>query len=476
MVTLYAADAGDRAATLATGDFNGDGATDVLFAAAFADGPGNARPDAGEAYVFLGPFQTGEARDAASGQQDVTISGADEGDQAGRAAIAADVNGDGYDDIVLGVPFGDGPDGARTDAGETVVILGGPNLGQGVSSVDLRDGADQAIYGRAAGDLAGFALAAGELSGDEAADLVIGAFMADGPDGARPDAGEVYVIHGAPQLSESRDLAGGAFDAVAYGPAPDVRLGESVAVADTDGDGLDNLVLPAAFAAARSGATVAGQTYLLRSPVPRTTDLQSDRPEAIIYGVDTGDQLGHSLAAGDVDGDGRQDMLLGAVSSRGEDNADRLAGEAVLVLAGSLSGVVDVAAGDGDLTVFGADPGDRLGQAVAIGDLDGDGRGELLLGASDGDGAARTDSGEVFVLEGVPAGPLRLPTSALVQAGPDAGDSLGSSVFGKSALLAADLDGDGASELLVSAPLADGPDNGRRGCGEAYLIFAGLKQ
>lgn len=473
-VTLYAADPGDSGGAVAAGDFNGDGFTDVLFTAAFADGPANQRPDAGEAYVFLGPFRPGETRDAAAGEQNATIYGSDDGDQTGRAAAAGDLNGDGIDDIILGAPFGDGPEGQRTDSGEVHVLFGSPDLGRLIQAIDLREGSDLTLYGRAEEDLAGFAVTTANLNGDEAADLVVGAFWADGPLGDRSKAGEVYAIFGSAGRTGSVDLAAGEQDITVYGAAPDHLLGESVAAGDVNGDGLDDLVISAPFAPASGGAAAAGQTYVIYSPSPPQIDLSAQGQDVTIYGVDEGDQLGHTVAVGDTNGDGAADILLTAVSSAGEGNESRLAGEAALVLGGALPAVVDVAAGQGDVLIYGADSVDRLGRSSALGDTDGDGRAELLLGAPGADGLDESlpESGEFYILSQPRAADVvRLPAEARVYAGDDEGDVLASGLYGRTPLQAADMDGDGTDEILVTAPRADGPGDRRPDCGEAYILF-----
>lgn len=471
---FFAADAGDQAGTVAAGDFNGDGIRDVVLGAAFADGPDNQRPDAGEAYVFLGPIKPGGDYDAAQGAQALTVYGAAGGDQAARGLAAGDVNGDGIDDLIIGSPFSDGPAGDRADAGRIDVVFGSAAIGSAVRTADLATTAGVTVWGASAGDLAGIAVAAANLNGDPARDLIVGAFWADGPDDARSMAGEIYAIYGSPAGPRQVDLAKGEEDVLVYGAAAQDRLGEGVAAADINGDGLDDLILPAPFAPGLNGQADTGRTTILQSPAPRVTDLANAAPGPVIYGVDDGDQLGHVVAAGDVDGDKRADLLLTAVSADGPDNTVNLAGEAVLVRASSLKPKVDVASGGADAIIYGRDREDRLGRSAAVGDLDGDGRPELLLGAPGGAAAGnrKPTAGELYVLEA--SGLKReqqLPTGSVVYYGEDPGDNLASEVFGRSPLLASDLDGDGRAEIVVAAPLGDGPDNSRRDSGEAYVLF-----
>jgi hypothetical protein len=197
-----------------------------------------------------------------------------------------------------------------------------------------------------------------------------------------------------------------------------------------------------------------------------------------VYGVDQGDQLGHSLGSGDVDGDGADDLLLAAVSSEGLDNATALAGEAALVPGGGGPGrIADVAAGDATTLIYSGSAGDRLGRSAAMGDLNGDGSADLLLGAPGGDGAGerRTNVGEIWIVLGSPSLDelyrLGLGEAGAVIEGLDVDDTLATEAFGRPVLKVVDVNGDGSGDILASAPRGDGAANERTDAGEAYILF-----
>lgn len=476
-VTFYATDPGDGIGAIVAGDFNGDGVPDIVLAASKADGPQDRRPDAGEAYVFLGPFAAGEVRDSGAGQYDLIIYGARGGDQLGRAAAAGDFNGDGIDDIALGAPFADGPDLDRSDAGQIYILLGSPELATRGREVDLATGgADIEVLGADAGDMAGFTLQAAEINGDGSADLIIGAFLADGPGNDRPDAGEVYVLYGGSR-PDRISISPDEWDVTVYGAEAEDRLGEAVGAGDVNGDGLADLVLTATFAdGPNESRDRGGETYVILSPPDEHVDAARGEQNLTILGIDPGDQIGHSIASGDANGDGFDDILLGAVSADGPDNGADLAGEAYLIPGSdNPSQVIDVSVDGTEALIYGSGAKARLGRAAAMGDVNGDGLSDLLIAAPDVPvhGGARTRAGAVYIFYGRTSRPY--PSSSaqadITLQGLNGGDILGHEAFGMPSLAATDMDGDGLADILVSAPQADGPEEGRLDAGEAYIIF-----
>jgi len=439
-VTIYGATAGDflaDAGALAVGDFNGDGTDDLVLGALGADGPSDGRIDAGEVYIYFGAGSLASTLDIAGlagTAPDVTIYGATTGDRlAGGGALAVgDFNGDGIDDLVLGSREADGPSDERSGAGEAYIIYGSASL---PATIDLASsGEDVTIYGATASDTLTIngALAVGDFNGDGTDDLVLGARNADGPSGDfRGDAGEAYIIYGSATLPATIDLASSGEDVTIYGAtASDVLTsGGALTVGDLNGDGTDDLVLGAKGADGPSGdfRGDAGEAYIIygSAGLPATIDLASSEEDVTIYGATTGDLLTvGALTVGDLNGDGTDDLILGAQNAGGPSDGRSFAGEAYIIYGSAgLPATIDLASSAEDVTIYGATTGDFLtnGTALTVGDFNGDGTDDLVLGAGNADGPSdgRSNAGEAYVIFG-----SGTATSATVRQTDHAGDPL----------------------------------------------------
>lgn len=456
--TVLGADSGDNMGySAAAGDFNGDGIDDLLVGANAADAAGNAKTLAGEAYVVFGSTTLSGSHDLLSTPADFTVLGADAVDFLGRSVAAGDFNGDGIDDLLVGADAADAVGNAKSSAGEAYVIFGSASLS---GTRDLSSSpADFTVLGAASGHNLGTSVAAGDFNADGIEDLLVGAAYADPGTPVRSNAGEAYVIFGSASLSGTHDLATSPADFTVLGGEANGFLGSSAATGDFDADGIEDVLLGAYQANAWAGGAyvIFGSTTLSGS-----RDLATAAADFTVLGADASDYLGYSAAAGDFNGDGIDDLLLGA-----DQHGSTLPGpgEAHVIFGSTtLSGTRDLATTAADFTVLGADTYDKLGASAAGGDFDGDGIEDPLLGAREADAAsnAKSNAGEAYVVVGSPSlgGTLDLAAASpdLSVLGADAGDCLGTSAA------AGDFNGDSIDDLLMGAYKADGPGN-------AYVIF-----
>jgi hypothetical protein len=421
-LTVYGDDSADKSGlTVAAGDINGDGIDDLIIGAPYADQGG--RTSVGETCVIYGGPSLPDTIDLNSTSADLTVYGDYTGDLSGAAVAAGDIDGDGTADIIIGA-YAAGADG-RLSAGETYAIYGGDSL---PATIDLNStSADLTVYGDDSGDNCGRSLAVGNVNGDGADDLIVGALQADPPGGNA--AGKTYVIYGDASLPATIDLSTTNADLMVFGDDEADMLSQGVVAGDINSDGTHDLIISASRADA-PGGSYAGKTYVIYGgpSLPDTIDLNSTSADLTVYGDDAYDYSGHAVAEGDINGDGTHDLIVGAPYAYPAGGSN--AGETYVIYGGPLlPDTIDLNSTSADLTVYGDDADDFSGYAVAAGDINGDGSHDLIVGAPYAYPAGGSGAGEVYVIYGEPP-PMPPPAVGGVAEYPDVASPGG---FGPSA-------------------------------------------
>ncbi len=448
-------------AVAGAGDVNGDGYDDVIVGAWRYD---TGVTDGGAVFIFHGSA-TGIA-DANPASANTRI----ESDQANAelgesVAGAGDVNGDGYDDVIVGAPrYRDG----ETEEGAAFVFLGGP---AGVASATPANAHARIVPDQALAGLGESVAGAGDVNGDGYDDVIVGAWYYDVNE---TDEGAAFIFQGSAQ-----GIAGGT-PATAQtrfiGGQAGARMGNSVAGAgDVNGDGFADVIIGAHDLDA--GETDEGAAFVYLGSASGIADGTPATAQARFEGNQAGAWMGVNVAgAGDVNGDGYDDVIVGA---RRYDDGETDEG-AAFVFYGSASGIPDGNPETARTRLEGNQAGAWMGHAVAgAGDVNGDGYDDVIVGASHYDTGAsfmgrvrrllrrKADEGAAFLFLGSASG---IASGGAADAYAAFVNDQVSANMGYGASGAGDVNGDGFDDVIVGAYHYD---CGQKDEGAAFVFLGG---
>lgn len=437
---------------LAAGDFNGNGRGDLAIGSPYED-VGN-ETNRGKVNILYGQLSGLSTNNSQLWNQDRLSGSTTEAyDYFGNSLTVGDFDGDGYDDLSIGVP--------REDLGSTK-DSGAVNVAYGSSRGLTRTGSQfwtQKSFpngGDEANDRFGSSLAAGDFDGDGYDDLVIGTPLEDV--GAETNRGKINVLRGSvsgltskgSQLWNQDSLTGSTTES-------DDKFGASLTIGDFNGDGYDDLAIGApeedlgstkdagavsVMNGSRSGLTSRGSQFWTQKSFPNGGDEANDR-------------FGTSLASGDFDGDGYDDLAIGtpyedvgSETNRGKAN----------VLYGSSTGLTKIGSqlwNQDKLRGSSTEKDDLFGTSLAVGDFNRDGYDDLVVGTPGEDIGSIKDAGAVNVIYGSASGLIATnnqfwhQNSTGIEGVSEAYDRFGYS------LGVQDFNGDGFDDLAIGVPGED---------------------
>ena len=469
------------------GDINGDGYDDFAIGASGLDPNGDY---SGSTYVIFGKesdFSRTTELSELDGNDGFHIDGENIGDSSGYSISAGDVNGDGYNDVIIGALAAE-PNGGNYDqlynSGATYVVFGKESGFSG--TIDLSDvagdgGGGFRINGENKEDYSGFSVASGDVNRDGYDDIIIGAYRAD-PNGN--GSGSTYVVFGKENgfdatIELSDIVASNGSDGFRIdGENKDDFSGKSVSSGDVNGDGYDDIIIGAYQAEPNVGNFPqyhdSGSTYVVfgkESGFSRTTDLSElDGSDGFrIDGTNTKDLSGWSVSsAGDVNNDGYDDIIIGAHYA--DPNGDK-SGASYIVFGkeGGFSTTIELSELDGSdgFRIDGASAGDKSGSSVSsAGDFNGDGYDDIIIGAPHADPNGPY-SGASYVIFGKESGFSRTIDLSELD-GSDGFRIDGANQYdwtGYSVSSAGDVNNDGYDDIIIGAHYAEGT------AGYSYVIY-----
>jgi hypothetical protein len=503
---------------VAAGDINGDGRADVITCGMYATaGPGNRLNNGLINFYISDGRDTGSVDLAQNPPNNFRLVGANAGDLLGTSASAnGDVNGDGLRDVAIGAATDDGPDNGRFNCGAVYLVYGAQNFNLNADLL-TNDGNPPpgivAIYAPQVGARAGIWVDEGDVDGDGFADIIIGADQIT--DGARNHIGGAYIVFGAANLPSVIDLASppaGVRTATIFGAGHEDHWGAALQVGDLNNDGIGDIIIGGSifrdsasyvtptqdnghdsFGASFGGQRLrCGEVYVIYGARNWGASIDLRTPPATathVIGAFGGDLLGSQVHSADINGDGRTDLIVGALQAVAPDPGIGNTG-AVFVIYGAanlVGATIDLANADASglrvTKIYGELPGDCAGDSVRSFDINKDGMAELFIGSPEHtftiNGDEREDTGDTIIIFGQSAflppvikfyDPPASPKLYMLAGNDnfDGGDEFSYRLWG------ADVDGDGYTDYIANAMHGDGANDALANAGQVH-IFSGKK-
>ena len=375
------------------GDINGDGIDDLIIGA-FGMSPNGVQ--SGRSYVIFGSDNSLPSTFLLynlDGTNGFALNGEALVDQSGRSVSAAgDINGDGIGDLIVGAHLAD-PNGDAS--GRSYVVFGSTTDFPHPLELNSLNGSNgMFLNGESTGNASGYSVSSvGDINDDGIDDLIIGAPYVDAQDNL---SGRSYLIYGSntglPHPFELSDLDG-SNGVILNGGGRHDRSGFSASAAgDFNGDGIDDLIIGTS-GGSLSGLPQAGRAYVVfgsAAGLPRPFELSglNGLNGIVLNGESANDFFGSSVsAAGDINGDGIDDLIIGAPHAKNPNGSK--SGRSYVVF-GSNTGIpspfeLSDLNGQNGFVLNGQAEGDLFGYAVsAAGDINADGVDDLIIGAPGG--------------------------------------------------------------------------------------------
>lgn len=511
---------GDIGLPVGAGDINGDGRADVIFCGMYGS-TGN-RDNNGVVNFYLSDGRDSGFIDAAQTPSRILkLAGQRSGDLLGTSVSATgDVNGDGIRDVAIGAGGQDGANGDIADnRGAAYIVLGSRNFNLN-ADLSTNDGNPPpgviAIYGPQTGGRMGIWIDEGDVDGDGIADIIIGSDQMNS--GAAQHAGGAYIVFGSVNLPSVIDLAAppaGVRTARIVGANQEDHWGAALQVGDINNDGIGDVIIGGSidrdsgsyvtptlrnghnfFAASFDGQRDrCGEAYVIygQRNWPAEINLGAPPPGSThVIGANPIDFLASQLHSGDVNGDGRTDLIIGALLATAPDNRGQTGAVYVIYGSATLPGAtIDLASpgasGQRVTTIYGEHVLDCAGDSVRTYDINNDGLSDLFIGSPERtfelNGEEREDAGVTELIYGQrdflppviklydpPTSPriFRLAGAHGELQGIEGGDEFSYRLTG------ADVDGDGYIDYIANAMHGDGFGNRILNGGNVY-IFSGKK-